>query len=301
MLAAKSDSPVSVTADACVVIRAEAAASQDSHFLGDPHARLFVTDEGRRMAAMAKALDPVYVPYNLARYTWVAGRLAEALRRMPQVVLLGSGYDTRALSLFAGEGPDCHVFELDFPATLDSKRAILTKHGIAFPSQHHLVPADLTNPGLGALLRAAGFAPERPSFVLAEGVMFFLPPEAAARLLEPAHLGLAPGSTLLFDCWSNTRIRRLNAKVAAKTGRALFAAPVLPDDPAELKRDLRARGYDRVSVMPLRAIARSFGQDVPDPTGAWRLVEAAMSGGHDRRGGEPSRDPVLLVPGLTPR
>lgn len=274
----ESESSVTVTADACVVIRAEAAASANSPFLDDPHARLFVTEEGRRMAAMAKALDPVYVPYNMGRYTWVARKLAAALARMPQVVLLGSGYDTRALFHAEGRSPDCRVFELDFPATLESKRAILAKYGIAFLPHHHLVPADLTDPGLGELLRAAGYMPERPSFVLAEGVMFFLPPEAAARLIEPAHLGLAPGSTLLFDCWSGTRIRRLNAKVAAKTGRALFAAPVLPDDPVGLKRDLRARGYDRISVTPLRAIARSFGQDVPDPSGAWRLVNARVAG-----------------------
>jgi methyltransferase (TIGR00027 family) len=107
----------------------------------------------------------------------------------PQVVVLGAGLDSRAYRL---DWPaDTDLYEVDLPGVLAFKEKVL---GDAEPRCHRVVvPADLAEEWEKPLL-AAGFDPERPTAWLAEGLLAYLTPQDAERLLSTVTGLSAPGS-----------------------------------------------------------------------------------------------------------
>jgi methyltransferase (TIGR00027 family) len=265
---------VEITADGLIELRAR---SPLAHKLGiaGPRDRLFATKAGQNLARMAMALDPVYEQYNLVRYKWFGERLSQS-GSFRQLLLLGAGYDTRTLTL--SRTPGGRIFEVDLPQVLASKRAVLAANGVTIPDELIFVPADLASPAMPEILGAAGFASNSPTAVFAEGVMFFLPASAVARLTDPAQLGLAAGSRVAFDVWTADRIRSLNAKVREKTGRALFGDTPFGNSADEIAASLRRKGYTEVNVRSLGALSRDYGVDeVSDPLGdTWFAVTARV-------------------------
>jgi methyltransferase (TIGR00027 family) len=109
-----------------------------------------------------------------------------------QIVLLGAGYDGRALRF---RSPGVTFFEVDHPATQADKRERLaavdaSTDGIEF------VAADFNEPGLPEALAAHGHDPDARSLVVCEGVLRYLPEQWFRALLESAAAVSAPGSEL---------------------------------------------------------------------------------------------------------
>lgn len=98
-----------------------------------------------------------------------------------QVVILGSGLDTRAYRLAWPAGTK--VFELDQPQILEFKAATLAGLGAEPTADVRIVPVDLRREWPNALLDS-GFAASRPTAWIAEGLLPFLPPVAQDRLLD---------------------------------------------------------------------------------------------------------------------
>lgn len=94
-----------------------------------------------------------------------------------QVVVLGAGLDTLAVRL-SREGIGARWFEVDRPPTLALKRAAYAR--IDAPPM--LVELNLDRGGLSDVLRAGGVEPSRPTFVVAEGLLMYLPPAGVATL-----------------------------------------------------------------------------------------------------------------------
>ncbi len=113
-------------------------------------------------------------------------------RGLTQVVILGAGYDGRALRF---RTPGVQFFEVDHPATQADKRGRLARlhvgtDGISF------VPADFTEPGLEERLADAGHRAAEPTQFLLEGVLRYLPEAAVRNLLTTARRLAAGGSEL---------------------------------------------------------------------------------------------------------
>lgn len=126
---------------------------------------------------------------------------AEQRRGVKQVVLLGSGLDTRALRL--GE-PSAAFFEIDGADVLGFKQATLERHGYALASR--FIAADyLRDDWLGAL-RAQGFRDEAETFVIWEGNTMYLPAEAIVALLARLRVEV-PRARVSFDYVSEEMIR----------------------------------------------------------------------------------------------
>jgi methyltransferase (TIGR00027 family) len=107
-----------------------------------------------------------------------------------QIVLLGAGYDSRALR-FRSAGVT--FFEVDHPATQADKRerlatADVSTDGIEF------VAADFTEAGLASALAAHGHDPAVRSLVVCEGVLRYLSEQWFRALLESAAAVSAPGT-----------------------------------------------------------------------------------------------------------
>ncbi len=123
--------------------------------------------------------------------------LSEAAGGVQQVVILGAGYDSRALR-FRRELKNVRVLEVDHPGTQARKMDILLRAIADIPKNVHYVPVDFNRGTLEAALARNGFSRNRRTLFLWEGVSYYLPREVVARILCLV-AGCAPGSSIIFD------------------------------------------------------------------------------------------------------
>lgn len=112
-----------------------------------------------------------------------------------QVVLLGSGMDTRACRLPWGR--DVTVFEVDMDAkVMAAKYEVLSGAGIQPVSKVVMVEADVTNTSaLAEKLQRAGLSSDERTQWVAEGLLEYLPLTAHPNIFRLAkNLASAPGS-----------------------------------------------------------------------------------------------------------
>jgi methyltransferase (TIGR00027 family) len=115
-----------------------------------------------------------------------------------QFVVLGAGYDTRCYDL--PDGVYVHCFEVDMPATLNSKISALKSAGI--PHDHvTFVETDFNQETWMDTLLASGFNPDLTSYILWEGVTMYLVEEAVRDTLDLVS-SLPKGSTVGVDFFS---------------------------------------------------------------------------------------------------
>lgn len=264
-------SDVQITADALIALRVDHPLAR-RWGVAAPHDALFVTEAGRRLADLAMAVDPVYAPFNLARFRWFSDRLSRATAAGRQIVLLGAGFDTRGHALAAA---GARVFEVDFPAKVAEKAARLGAAGVEPPAGLATIGCDLADAAGVALadrLAAAGLDRARPVAVFLEGVSFFLAADTLARLLNAAALGMPADTPIAFDGWSDARIATMTARVAAATGRRLFGDAGFIDDVAE-----RAARF--ATHTTLADLCAAYGAPVVETVapGGWFVAETALA------------------------
>ena len=164
---------------------------------------LFLDDETREMARLSAATFPAASEMVKVR-TWYFDRAVS--RAMDggarQVVILGSGLDTRAARL-ARDG--VRFFEMDDVRTLRLKHERFASAGLR-PDVVFL-PGDYLADDLVDRLRVAGCNPGRPTCVLWEGNTTYLPPEDVMNLLG-ALAGAFRDLTVSLDYMSEKVIMR---------------------------------------------------------------------------------------------
>lgn len=161
-----------------------------------------------------------------------------------QVVVLGAGYDGRALRF---RTPGVRFFEVDHPATQAEKRRLLSDidasvDDIAF------VTADFTKPGLADALDAAGHDPQQRTQFLCEGVLRYLPEEWVRELLRVTAARGAPGSDLAVSISTRDR-EATEGERAREQALAESGEPVLTVPPAGVALEwLAAAGWTVASI-----------------------------------------------------
>jgi len=116
-----------------------------------------------------------------------------------QAVILAAGLDSRAYRLNWPAGTA--VYEIDQPKVLEYKAETLRSHGAtpAAPAvKRRPVPVDL-RADWPAALTAAGFDPTQPTAWLAEGLLPYLPSDAADRLFDMVTALSAPDSEMAVE------------------------------------------------------------------------------------------------------
>ncbi|WP_343600636.1 SAM-dependent methyltransferase [Mycobacterium sp.] len=113
-----------------------------------------------------------------------------------QAVILASGLDARAYRMAWSRGTT--VFEIDQPAVIEFKTAVLARLNAQPTATVRAVPVDLRH-DWPAALRRAGFDPGRPTAWIAEGLLPFLPPAAQDRLLDDITALSAAGTRLATE------------------------------------------------------------------------------------------------------
>jgi methyltransferase (TIGR00027 family) len=127
------------------------------------------------------------------RTRFVDHEVADALGRgVDQLVLLGAGYDGRALRFGGGAS---RWFEVDLPEILADKRRRLDSLGVSTDAVQYL-GVDVRRDDVGHALASAGHDEGRPSLFVAESLFATLTLESVAALCESLRARAAPGSVL---------------------------------------------------------------------------------------------------------
>lgn len=192
-------------------------------------------DDQRLQADVADGVDTTDGD-GMTRYLWARTRFVDrAVARtldagMPQALLVGAGYDGRALRYAR---PGVAWFELDHPDTQADKRKRLARLDIA-DGHVTYVPAEIGVTDVPAALAMAGHDADRPTLVVCEGLVPYLPPEAVTGLLTELAGRAAARSTLVLELPLVPRtgegLRRREALRQAVSG---WGEPVRSAFPAE--------------------------------------------------------------------
>jgi len=182
-----------------------------------------------------------------------------------QVVVLGAGYDCRALRL--PELAGSQVFEVDHPATQGHKRAVLDRLGVASPARYLAWDFE-THPmdDLAGALADAGHDPAAPTVTIWEGVTMYLTEAAIDASLRAIASWSAADSLLAMTYMTRSRLQRSLAVRAVRAVVQRLGEPFrFGWEPDELPGYLAARGFALTS-------------DVGTFEAAHRLLPASFAG-----------------------
>jgi methyltransferase (TIGR00027 family) len=228
----------------------------------------FAIDREREMHPVARA----FRAFMAVRSRYVEDQLAAAVAEgVAQYVVLGAGLDTFALR---NPYSALRVFEVDFPATQEWKRALLANAAIAPPSNLTFVPLDFEHQTLAGGLADAELDASAPVFFGWLGVVPYLTLDAFRSTLA-AIAGLPKGTAVAFDyavspdTLSPPR-RKVFDALAARVAAAgepfkLFFTP------PELNVELRSAGFQRVEQVDSDELneryfrGRADGLELPSP------------------------------------
>ncbi|KAG1368497.1 putative S-adenosyl-L-methionine-dependent methyltransferase [Cocos nucifera] len=147
------------------------------------------------------------------RTLWFDSRIEAAINSFEggraQVVLLGAGMDARAYRLSCLK--ECNVFEVDFPDLLQTKADLIQE---AIRSAEHQqiaviakslirVAADIRDGNWLEELQRSGFAPERNTVWVLEGILYYLPHLHAMQVLQSIAANCALTPTILLADFMN--------------------------------------------------------------------------------------------------
>jgi methyltransferase (TIGR00027 family) len=202
----------SLTAENNAILRAhESLRPRPERVVDDPYAHCFLPASLReaddREARIRQAVDdwerhyPGVCNAIIARTRFIDDCLVAAVSGgIRQLVILGAGYDTRALR-FETLKEGVAVFELDHPTTQRTKLARLGDRLHTDLGHVRYIAIDFKTDTLADKLAARGYSPHLATLFIWEGVTYYLPATAVDRTLDAIRRLSAPGSSLGFDCF----------------------------------------------------------------------------------------------------
>jgi methyltransferase (TIGR00027 family) len=175
-----------------------------------------------------------------------------------QLVILGAGYDCRALRLRLDGGA---VFEVDHPATQSHKRATLVGLGAQSPARY--VTWNFERKPMAELpeeLASAGHDATTPTMTIWEGVTMYLTEPAIDASLRAIRAWSCAGSRLAMSYFAKSRLQK--PSLATRAVQAIVAQVGEPWRwgwvPDELPAYLAARSWEIVRDIPMSEAAREL-------------------------------------------
>lgn len=146
-----------------------------------------------------KAIPEGLYEYVIARTRYFDELFSSVLEQgIPQVVLMGAGYDSRPYR-FRDIIGETLVYEVDHPATQEYKRSILQNNEISVHRNVRYVALNFEEDDLNEALNRAGYDSVLQTLFIWEGVTFYLNPDTVDRVLRILKSSSGPGSMLGFD------------------------------------------------------------------------------------------------------
>ena len=149
--------------------------------------------------AKEKRQTPGVYEYVLARTKFFDDVFIRSLSEsIPQIVMLGAGYDTRALR-FKAFNNNTRIIEFDMAATQNRKRHCLKKNNINIPEYLTLFPIDFNQQSLEKVLISSGYKSDKRTLFIWEGVSMYLEIQAVKETLKCIAQSAHHDSLLAFD------------------------------------------------------------------------------------------------------
>jgi len=234
----------------------------------DNLAELFLADEGKKSLKdpgvpewMIKQSTGPY-EYFIARTAYGDSIFRQALRdRVPQIVCLGAGYDTRPYR-FQALIEGTRVFELDALPTQQRKRQLLNKANVVAPPQLVFVSINFEKEMPAEVLSKAGFDRNQKTLFVWEGVTYYLTPEAVDATLAFIRDNSAGGSTICFDYMVQApdMASRHGVKAIYEAWRKIYSSEHVQFgiDEGSLERFLLQRGFRLLENLTTEQIENRF-------------------------------------------
>jgi methyltransferase (TIGR00027 family) len=206
-----------------------------------------------------------------SRYT--EDRLAAALDRLDQYVILGAGLDSYALRMGDVLG-SLTVFEVDDPSFQTWKRRRIHELGLDPPPQLRFAPCDFETTSIADALAASGFVPDRACFISWLGVTQYLTHRAILDTLRWAADRPAGSEIVLTYLESNAQAAAMRTGMA-RSGIAVFSDFTTEDVIAMVKE----AGFSRIEHLSREEAqaqyfdGRTDGLEAP---GTQRLLSATV-------------------------
>ncbi len=228
--------------------------------------------------AIERLVLPGILRHFALRKQWIERRWREARAEgFSQLLVLAAGLDTLGVRIAAEEAGDgVRVVEVDHPASQRAKLHAL--EGEPSVERVRFVPAELGEPGIGEkLVREGLLDAARPTFVVIEGLMMYLPRERVESLLSEVS---AMGVPRVRVAWTFIETEALRSRWHARGGVVLKWWLALAGEPfaSTLRRDevgplLRACGLRLMAMDEPHELAGMVGTPTArGPVGDWVVL-----------------------------
>ncbi len=138
-------------------------------------------------------------PYIIARTKYMDAVYERALaNRVDQIVILGAGFDTRAIRFPVVEGHTL-IYEFDAKHTQQTKLNLYHQNNIPVPVNVKFEAIDFVKESLSERLDAIGFPKNKRCLFLMEGLSMYLEPEAIHATFQTMTERMGPTSRVAFD------------------------------------------------------------------------------------------------------
>jgi methyltransferase (TIGR00027 family) len=256
------------------------------------HFKFFI--KFKRIRAKTKAKFNKFVPgmyeYVLARTAFFDSIFIDALNKnIPQIVLLGAGYDSRAYR-FAKLNNSTKIIELDIVTTQNRKKKCLKKAQIDIPKHVALVPINFNKESLKDILEKAGYKSHKKTLFIWEGVSYYLKPESVDATLAFVNHSSHDESVIAFDYTISISEENINnyygVKEVAQSMKKHHANERFRFniDEGKIESFLEQRGLKMVDHFDNKEIEKTFlinenGLLIGQITGNFRFVLASPNSG----------------------
>ncbi|MBE9041336.1 SAM-dependent methyltransferase [Oscillatoriales cyanobacterium LEGE 11467] len=192
-----------------------------------------------------------------------------------QLILLGSGYDTRFFRLSTIKENSVKTFEIDLPETIEEKQKCLRSKLGVIPRDLSLISLDLNRDNLNRIFEY-GFESKVPTIYVWQGVSYYLERDSISKVLDYIKLQMAPGSVFVFDCCSplmtfkNDRIPGININIEhlAKIGEP-YRFGMYGD---EMEEWLKEKGFNEIEILQFNDLEEMFCEKRTFPANMWYIV-----------------------------
>jgi len=206
---------------------------------------------------------------------------------LEQVVVLGAGFDSRAYR-FQQRMPKVKFYEMDLPAMIARKQATVQKIFGKSPGNVTFVAIDFNTQSIDGALKANGYNPKGKTFVIWEGVTYYITAQAVDNTLRFISSQSAPGSAVVFDYMPESAVKgdykkypavRRTAFRVALAGEPLLSG--LPEGGEAVNGFIRERGLEVISDVGAEELTRTYligsnGKPDGTPPGHFRIVHAKV-------------------------
>lgn len=205
---------------------AESSKPENERICYDPLAKHFISPETLEYATKYshEALEVMerHVPglrnSLLARVRYFDDFLKKCIdTNFQQIVIMGAGYDTRAYRI---EGiKNMKVFEVDHPNTQNHKIQKIKEIYFSSPEHVTYVPLDHENQNLSQTLLDHGYNKSLKTLFMIEGLIYYIPPNAAFETLSFIANTSGKGSAVIFDYFPESVVNGSNTTEIAQNLR----------------------------------------------------------------------------------